>query len=43
MILALFDQPSFIGGIKKNPLIVLILDQTSCVLGPTIFEIPQPN
>ena len=28
---------------KKNPLSMLILGQTSCFLGPTIFKIPQPN
>ena len=29
--------------LKKNPLSMLILGQKSCFLGPTIFEIPQPN
>ena len=29
--------------IKKNPSSRLILGQKSCFLGPTVFEIPQPN
>ena len=28
---------------KKIPLSMLILGQKSCILGPTIFKIPQPN
>ena len=28
---------------KKNSLSMLILGQKSCILGPTIFEIPRPN
>ena len=28
---------------KMFPLNMLILDQKSCFLGPTIFKIPQPN
>ena len=28
---------------KKFPLSMLILGETSCILGPTIFKIPQPN
>ena len=28
---------------KKNPLSMLILGRKSCFLGPTKFEIPQPN
>jgi hypothetical protein len=29
--------------VPKFPLSMLILGQKSCFLGPTIFEIPQPN
>ena len=29
--------------LKKNPLSMLILGQKACILGPTIFKIPQPN
>ena len=29
--------------LKKFPLSMLILGQKSCILGPTIFKIPQPN
>ena len=44
MILALLDEPSLVDGFKKkSPLSMLILDQKSCFLGTTIFEIPHPN
>ena len=29
--------------VLKFPLSMLILGQKACFLGPTIFEIPQPN
>ena len=29
--------------LKQFPLSMLILGQKSCILGPTIFKIPQPN
>jgi hypothetical protein len=29
--------------LKKFPLSMVILRQKSCILGPTIFKIPQPN
>ena len=29
--------------VSKFPLSMLILGQKACFLGPTIFEIPQPN
>ena len=29
--------------LKQFPLSMLILGQNSCILGPTIFKIPQPN
>ena len=32
-----------IHKIQRFPLSMLILGQKSCLLGPTIFEIPQPN
>ena len=37
----IFDEPSFINEFLL--LSMLILGQKSCFLGPTIFEIPQPN
>ena len=44
-ILALFDEPSFIDGFFFDffPPSLLNLDQKPCFLGPTIFEVPQPN
>ena len=36
-------RPHISPILKKNPLSMLILDQISCFLGPTIFKIPQPN
>jgi hypothetical protein len=29
--------------LKKNLVSLLILGQKSCIFGPTIFKIPQPN
>ena len=39
----LTNRKSSTDFFKKNPLSMLILGQKSCFLGPTIFEIPQPN
>ena len=41
----IFDIENWLGRIvlKKVPLGMLILGQKSCILGSTIFKIPQPN